>query len=717
LLGLRRVYANASAPRFERPKARALAHFSPPRKNPLRPFPVPPNRILLQCWAVLGPGEARDVDMPEIRLRHVVSCSSQDSTHCAENLLKADTYRKWRAAKAGEKTISVVLQLEKEEQIHSVDIGNDGAAFVEVLVGSSAGGTGEQDYEVLLVTSSFMSPSESRSGLNPNRVRIFGPDKLVRAAAEKRWDRVKIVCSQPYSKDSPYGLSFVRFHSPPDKDEVEASPQKVTKLGQFRVKEEDEGVSSLRPGALFFSRINKTSAATASDPAGPSYAAATLQASSAASSASPTSKAVNSTSKVRSLVWVEWKMRNEGRGLSSSHSFLQPQESSKGKRKLDMNQEEKKTIKPSSQSSPPTLKRSKLSAPTRTQTPATVPAPARGAMSKKPQGEGTEPRGPRAGPQELGKILQGVVVVLSGFQNPFRSELRDKALELGAKYRPDWTSDSTHLICAFANTPKYSQVLSLGGRIVRKEWVLDCHRMRRRLPSRRYLMAGPGSSSEEEEGSQSGSSGDEAPELSRKRPQTKIKTPQAAGPSSPQRPPTPEGIKPPSPASQENTDTEGEQSGQDNGAEDSGDTEDELRRVAEQKEQRQPPGQEENGEDPYAGSTDENTDNEGHPESPSLPVPELPDFFQGKHFFLYGEFPGDERRQLSRYVTAFNGELEDYMSDRVQFVITAQEWDPHFEEALMDNPSLVFVRPRWIYSCNEKQRLLPHQLYGVVPQA
>ena len=92
------------------------------------------------------------------------------------------------------------------------------------------------------------------------------------------------------------------------------------------------------------------------------------------------------------------------------------------------------------------------------------------------------------------------------------------------------------------------------------------------------------------------------------------------------------------------------------------------------------------------------------------------------------------------------------MSDQVQFVITAQEWDPSFEEvsssragegppnpslcplhpllthmfpcaphstlqALMDNPSLVFVRPRWIYSCNEKQKLLPHQLYGVVPQA
>ncbi|XP_072631743.1 DNA repair protein XRCC1 isoform X2 [Canis lupus baileyi] len=592
--------------------------------------------------------------MPEIRLRHVVSCSSQDSTHCAENLLKADTYRKWRAAKAGEKTISVVLQ-------------------------------------VLLVTSSFMSPSESRSGSNPNRVRIFGPDKLVRAAAEKRWDRVKIVCSQPYSKDSPYGLSFIRFHSAPDKEEVEASPQKVTKLGQFRVKEEDEGANSLRPGALFFSRINKTSPAAATDPAGPSYAAATLQASSATSSPSAASRAVGSTSK--------------------------PQESPKRKRKLDLNQEERKTpSKPSAQPSPPAIKRPKPPAPTRT--PATpVPAPARGTVPGKTR-EGAEPRGPRAGPQELGKILQGVVVVLSGFQNPFRSELRDKALELGAKYRPDWTPDSTHLICAFANTPKYSQVLGLGGRIVRKEWVLDCHRMRRRLPSRRYLMAGPSSSSEDEGGSHSGSSGDEAPKLPQKRPQTKTKLPQAAGPSSPQRPKTPEETKPASPGPQEDTDSEGEQSEeQGNGAEDSGDTEDELRRVAEQREQKQPPDQGENGEDPYAGSTDENTDHEGPPESPDLPVPELPDFFQGKHFFLYGEFPGDERRKLRRYVTAFNGELEDYMSDRVQFVITAQEWDPSFEEALMDNPSLVFVRPRWIYSCNEKQKLLPHQLYGVVPQA
>lgn len=58
-------------------------------------------------------------------------------------------------------------------------------------------------------------------------------------------------------------------------------------------------------------------------------------------------------------------------------------------------------------------------------------------------------------------------------------------------------------------------------------------------------------------------------------------------------------------------------------------------------------------------------DNEGPPEPPDLPVPELPDFFQGKHFFLYGEIPGDEWRRLSHYVMVFNGKFEHYMSDWV----------------------------------------------------
>ena len=66
-----------------------------------------------------------------------------------------------------------VLQLEKSTQIQSVDIGNDGSAFVEVLVGRS---TAPDSYEVLLGTSTFMFPQESKQWNMANRVRMFGED-------------------------------------------------------------------------------------------------------------------------------------------------------------------------------------------------------------------------------------------------------------------------------------------------------------------------------------------------------------------------------------------------------------------------------------------------------------------------------------------------------------------------------------------------------------
>lgn len=42
--------------------------------------------------------------------------------------------------------------------------------------------------------------------------------------------------------------------------------------------------------------------------------------------------------------------------------------------------------------------------------------------------------------------MDKVVFVLSGFVNPLRSDLRDKALKMGAKYKPDWDSSCTHLV-------------------------------------------------------------------------------------------------------------------------------------------------------------------------------------------------------------------------------------------------------------------------------
>jgi len=51
-----------------------------------------------------------------------------------------------------------------------------------------------------VVASSFMNPTEARASQNPNRVRIFGSDQLSKAVAGQKWDRAKVVCTQPFNK-------------------------------------------------------------------------------------------------------------------------------------------------------------------------------------------------------------------------------------------------------------------------------------------------------------------------------------------------------------------------------------------------------------------------------------------------------------------------------------------------------------------------------------
>ena len=63
------------------------------------------------------------------------------------------------------------------------------------------------------MASSFMSPLESKSGTNLHRVRMFGLDKLSNAAVDHKWDRVKIVCTQPFNKVGDFLVCFVPFSS------------------------------------------------------------------------------------------------------------------------------------------------------------------------------------------------------------------------------------------------------------------------------------------------------------------------------------------------------------------------------------------------------------------------------------------------------------------------------------------------------------------------
>uniref|UniRef100_K7FP83 BRCT domain-containing protein n=1 Tax=Pelodiscus sinensis TaxID=13735 RepID=K7FP83_PELSI len=519
--------------------------------------------------------------------------------------------------------------------------------------------------QVLLVTSSFMSPSESKAGTNLNRVRMFGPDKLVKAAAEKKWDRVKIVCTQPYTKTLAYGLSFVKFHSPPENNETpskSASP-KVTKLGQFKVKDEDGSSASLRPGALFFSRASKP---LLTPPKGTGnfclVAVTSLLCSHAASPTedpSPSPAAVGASASP-----------TEDPSPSPAVATLQA------------------STPHAASPSPPAVGK-----PTARTSPSCAAASPKCWQVAACRGRAGEPcRRPRAPSQRWLHVGAGEGSPVDGPVPRPRG---------GCTSGPGRGALST----APCPVPEVAARRGRGGEPCRRP----------RAPSQRWLHVGAGEGSPVDGpvprprgGCTSGP--DPAP--------TKRKFEFSKENAAPARKPDPKASHPAQPTPKK---PKGESSGRGwdagVGGEDPQLTHAPCCRVEEEHRKKQQAGREvasDPDDDPYGGSTDENTDVEVEPD---LPIPELPDFFVGKRFFLYGEFPAAERRLLHRYITAFNGEVEGYMNERVNYVVTAQEWDDAFEEAQPANANLSFVRPRWIHACSERQRLAPPQPYVVVPRA
>ncbi|XP_027766422.1 DNA repair protein XRCC1-like, partial [Empidonax traillii] len=289
---------------------------------------------------------------------------------------------------------------------------------------------------------------------------------------------------------------------------------------------------------------------------------------------------------------------------------------------------------------------------------------------RSPRASGT-PQAPPGPPQSPGgPVLGGVVLVLSGFQNPLRGQIRAAAVALGAQYRPDWTPDSTHLVCAFPRTPKATQARQLGGVVVGPDWIWDCQREQRRLPCGPYLLDGSASSGSEEEEEEP----EDAPPPPRPRPSPNAKKMAGAPPA-----PPPPATAPATPPESSDSDSQSEE------------------------------------DDPYGGSTEENSEEEE--EGPEEPIPPLPDFFEDKTFFLHGEFPEGEGRRLRRLVIAFGGTLSPSLDDSVTHVVTAQDWDPALEEALELRPSLTFVRPHWLELCGERQRPLPAAPFTIGPRA
>ncbi|XP_077482947.1 DNA repair protein XRCC1 isoform X2 [Amblyomma americanum] len=616
--------------------------------------------------------------MPVLKIQHVVSFSSEDKVHKAENLLKPETYRKWKCASPGEKQASVILQLEKASVISAIDIGNESSAFIEVLVARSSDPTLE--FNVLLGASSFMTPMDARQGANLNRVRMFGSEKLSQSFIKEKWDRVKVVCTQPFNKSIQYGLAFIKLHSPEDSSS-KAGPSPKAALGSFQLKDEEDE-ADLAVGAWFAKRKEKASVDPSTSPAAikaASYGAATLR--------------------------------------SMEEKTLKPSKPQSREKDATEEAKDSSSASPAPKApKPPTVPAAQRPTPSETKKKPVVVEKATPKEAQRPQTPKAQKKKEKPA-KKFEELMKGVVFVLSGFQNPLRSQIRDKALEMGARYKADWDRSCTHLVCAFLNTPKYIQVKAAGGKIVKKEWIFDSYKERHLLPWLKYKLGSyhrpstPECDDEDDDEADGGNNESQSPR-GRPAPKRPPARDTAAGDGASDRKArrVEEGDRSELAEASRQSDEEGEAGESDFDAptdvdekDEDIDTEEEIEKVKQQ--QAAAKAAASGGGGARAGAPS--------PERVPLDLPELPDFFTGKSFLLYGDFPEDERRALTRYIVGHDGDLREKLDDSVKFVITKSDWSDYFDEALSANESLVFIRPRWVSRCHESGRRVPYQPFVV----
>ncbi|XP_070799791.1 protein XNDC1N [Pituophis catenifer annectens] len=182
--------------------------------------------------------------MAPLRIRCVVSFSSQDPKYPVENLLLEERAQPWLCCPLDRsRQLRAELQLEQAGCIGYIDVGNSGSAFLQIEVGRSSWPP-DQHYLTLLPTTTLMMPADAKQDRNRSGVRMFKEGDLLASALAEKWDRVRLTCSQPFNRHAQFGLAFIHIRTPEDSEErrgdpaapspCQASPESAPKPGVFR---------------------------------------------------------------------------------------------------------------------------------------------------------------------------------------------------------------------------------------------------------------------------------------------------------------------------------------------------------------------------------------------------------------------------------------------------------------------------------------------------
>ncbi|CAI9153266.1 unnamed protein product [Rangifer tarandus platyrhynchus] len=152
--------------------------------------------------------------MAPVKISHVVSFSSQDPKYPVGNLLNPDSQRgPWLSCPQDKsRQLKVELQLERAVPIGYIDVGNCGCAFLQIDVGRSSWSL-DRPFVTLLPATMLMSLADSKQGKNRSGVRMFKNGDFLAPASGESWDRLRLTCSQPFTRHQPFGLAFLRVCS------------------------------------------------------------------------------------------------------------------------------------------------------------------------------------------------------------------------------------------------------------------------------------------------------------------------------------------------------------------------------------------------------------------------------------------------------------------------------------------------------------------------
>lgn len=382
----------------------------------------------------------------------------------------------------------MVLKFDKPYRITEIDVGNEYSGLIEVLVANSK--QDPPDFKEFLLATSLMSIIEARNESFPNRVRMFNKDLFNPTLADDRWDLIKIVVSQTFNNHRQFGLSFINFHTNDEvtQDEKESpvkivlkpatSNEKVT-LNIPKTASTTDTVTPSRIktiGKFHFRNSNSSDEEETSPFAQWKNKKDNLNnpKSSSSGKSSPKSDTKSSIKEqLKAKLDSEQKKRKRDEKEDDKHKIKQDRNRSKGlfydsgddepneklQKKIEKDKElkgnkdqslsQKNIIKSISASSPMSRKFASFISDEK-------PKPAVKAYTTpdqpKRKSETLSPKIPSTSTQKhvkykpFDKLMDGVVFVISGYQNPERGIMRQKALDMGAKYKADWDDTCTHLM-------------------------------------------------------------------------------------------------------------------------------------------------------------------------------------------------------------------------------------------------------------------------------